>query len=112
MKNTLLIGVLLTAGFLYTCQTKSAENKNEAITVSEAPEVEGSAIDIASTWCELTRQEFRAKNKNDDALIAATEKVVKDYQKKVEDKFANDPAMIESIIAEMMSCDAALEGRK
>jgi len=111
MKNTIVIGVLLMAGFLYACQNKSTENNSEVITVSEAPDVEGTATDIANTWCELTRQEFRAKNGNDSAHIATAEKVVKDYQRKVEEKFVNDPAKIESIIAEMISCDAALEGR-
>src|SRR5688572_19907894 len=101
MKNTTWIGALLMAGFLYSCQNKPVENKSEAITVSEAPDVEDSVTDIASTWCELMRQEFRAKNTNDAAQIAVAEKVVKDYQTKMEKKFENDPAMIESIIAEM-----------
>lgn len=93
---------------------EACEDASEGrVTTSAIPAIPDDATpqSIADQWCELMRQEFRAKNTGDAGKIKATTDAVTLFQKNIETRYP-EKAMIDNILAAMASCDAALEGKK
>lgn len=93
-------------------RTVTPTETTTSVASNSVPVVEGSAGEIANTWCELMRKEFRAKNGGNKEEMARTAADVTAYQKNIEEKYGNDQAVMGAILTAMGDCDAAKVGKE